>query len=286
MEQSLQGKVVLLTGATEGIGKAAAFSLAKMGARLVLVGRNPEKSAAVLAQIRERTGNAQLELLLADLSRLSEVRHAARAFAQNHDRLDVLLNNAGAYFSDYQTSPDGFELTFALNHLSYFLLTRELLPHLRKTPGARIVNTSSRAHEQGKMRLPFIARRDGKTAGFAAYADSKLANILFSRALAKRPEAAGIAVSCFHPGFVRTGFAQNNEGLMRTLFKFGGKLFGRTPEQGAETLVWLAHSEEGGRAQGDYFFDKQIHKVSALAQNASLADSLYTLSDSLCPQTP
>lgn len=162
MASDLVGKVFLVTGATEGIGKAAALDFAKRGATLVLVGRNKEKSERVVADLKRDSGSEKLSLLLGDMSKLDDVRAVARSFAQAHDRLDVLVNNAGALFADYKLSPDGFEMTFALNHLGYFLLTHELLPLLEKTSGSRVVSTSSAAHQTGKMNLDYIAKSDGK----------------------------------------------------------------------------------------------------------------------------
>lgn len=281
MTASLSEKTILLTGATEGIGKAAAFALAGQGARLTLVGRNREKTEQVVGQVKQQTGNDRVDLLLADLSEQAQVRRVAQEFRQTHDRLDVLVNNAGAYFTNYQRCPDGLERTFAVNHLAYFLLTQQLWPLLEKTPGARVVSTSSGAHQSTRrLQVETLAHRDGRQAGFAAYGDSKLANILFTRALAKR--LPGVAVNCFHPGFVRTGIAQNNADVVARLFALAGRLFGRTPQKGAETLVWLASSEEAARFTGEYFFDCKPKRPSRLAQDDALAEALWQLSEKLC----
>ncbi|MBL8634709.1 MAG: SDR family NAD(P)-dependent oxidoreductase [Myxococcales bacterium] len=280
MANELNGKVFLVTGATEGIGKAAALEFAKRGATLVLVGRNKEKSERVVADLKSQSQNDKIDLLLGDMSKLADVRAVAAAFSKKYDRLDVLVNNAGAYFADYKLSPDGYEQTFALNHLGYFLLTHELLPLLRKTSGARVVSTSSAAHQTGKMDLQTIAKRDGKSAGFSAYGDSKLCNILFTRTLAQREK--GIAINCFHPGFVQTGFGQNNEGLMSSLIRVTAKLFARTPEKGAETLIWLATSSDAAKLSGEYCFDCKPHKSTKLAQDMTVAEGLWSLSEKLC----
>src|SRR5579859_3340619 len=206
MAHDLEGKVILVTGATEGIGKAACDTFAARGATLVVVARNREKGERLVEAWKKASGNERIELLVGDLSKQDEVRGVARGFRATHDRLDVLCNNAGALFAKYQRSADGFEMTFALNHLSYFLLTHELLPVLMQTRGARIVNTSSDAHRGGRLDLETIARRPSKRAGFFAYSDSKLANILFTRELARRISGSGVVANCFHPGFVRTGF--------------------------------------------------------------------------------
>src|SRR5713101_5966218 len=200
MSQDLAGKVFLVTGATEGIGKAACRTFAERGATLVVTARNREKGERVVAEWKGATGNDRIELLLGDLSKLDDVRAVARAFRAKHDRLHVLVNNAGALFVKYQLSAEGFEMTFALNHLSYFLLTHELLSVLHPSEGARIINTSSHAHRSGRIDLETIARRPSKKAGFRAYSDSKLANILFTRELARRLPEGGVTVNCFHPG--------------------------------------------------------------------------------------
>ena len=280
MANDLNGKVFLVTGATEGIGKAAAVEFAKRGATLVLVGRNKDKSERVVAELKSQSQNDKIELLIGDMSSLADVRAVAAAFAKKYDRLDVLVNNAGAYFADYKLSADGFEMTFALNHLGYFLLTHEVLPLLRKTAGARVVSTSSAAHQTGKMNLATIAKRDGKSAGFGSYGDSKLANILFTRALDRREK--GITVNCFHPGFVQTGFGQNNAGMMAGVIKVVAKLFARTPEKGAETLIWLATSPEAATLTGEYCFNCKPEKSTKLAKDEAAADGLWTLSEKLC----
>lgn len=282
MSQDLQGKVMLITGATEGIGKAATLNLAKRGAEIVLVGRNKEKSEKVLSELKQQSGNEKLSLLLGDMSSLKDIRRVASEFKAKYDRLDVLVNNAGAVFTDKKLSVDGYEMTFALNHLGYFLLTRDLLPLLEKTPNSRVVSTSSGAHATGNMDPSYIAKREGKGAGFSAYADSKLANILFTRELARR--APNVVVNCFHPGFVYTGFGQNNGGLFAGAIKFGASLFARTPEKGAETLVWLAGSPEAASVRGEYCYDCKPIKTSRRAKDDTLAKQLWDLSEKICEQ--
>jgi retinol dehydrogenase-12 len=280
MAQDLEGKVFLVTGATEGIGKAAALELATRGATLVLVGRNKEKSERVVAEIEAASGRKGVELLLGDMSKIADVRAVADAFRAKHDRLDVLVNNAGAVFNDYQLSADGIEMTFALDHLAYFVLTTRLLDLLKSTPRARVVSTSSAAHQIGKIDLATIAKRDG-SAGWSAYGDAKLANILFTRELARRLAGSSATASCFHPGFVRTGFGLNNGGLLKWALGWVGPLFGRTPEKGAETLVWLATSPDAEKYNGDYFHDLKVAPTAKLAKNDELAKGLWDLSEKL-----
>jgi retinol dehydrogenase-12 len=280
--KDLDGKVFLVTGATEGIGKVAAGVFADRGATLVITARNREKGEALVADWKRTTGNGRIELLVADLSKLDDVRAVAAAFRTRHERLDVLVNNAGALFTSYLRSADGFEMTFALNHLSYFLLTRELLDPLTRTEGARVVNTSSAAHRSGKIELDTVALRPSGKAGFPAYCDSKLANILFTRVLGRRISGTGVTANCFHPGFVRTRFGLDNRDAMAAAIKVGAALFGRTPEKGAETLVWLAASPEAARFSGEYFHDRAVAPTAPRAHDDALADGLWALSEKLC----
>lgn len=281
MSKELDGKVFLLSGATEGIGKAAALDFARRGAHLVLIGRNREKSERVVDELRRESGNDRIELLLGDLSRISEVRRVAAEFREKHDRLDVLVNNAGAIFTDRKLSADGIEMTFALNHIAYFVLTLELLDVLKKTPGSRIVSTSSGAHSRGKLDLDDVVKRDHGYSSFEVYGSSKLANILFTRELARRLEGSGVVANCFHPGFVQTGFGANNSGALAFFIKLGGALFARTPVKGAETLVWLATSDEGGKHNGEYFMDKALGRRTRRARDDAFARDLWALTEKL-----
>ncbi|WP_438003854.1 SDR family oxidoreductase [Sorangium sp. So ce321] len=284
MAKDLEGKVFLVTGATEGIGKAAAMEFARRGATLVLVGRSKEKSERVVSELAAASGNDRIELLLGDLSSLADVRAVADAFRAKHDRLDALVNNAGAFFNECKLSADGIEMTFALNHVAYFLLTTRLLDLLQKTPGARVVSTSSAGHRMGKVDLATIAKRDGR-AGMRAYSDSKLANVLFTRELARRLAGSGATANCYHPGFVHTGFARGflgDRGPVTTwLVERAGRLLARSPEKGAETLVWLATSPESATFNGEYFYDLKVAPVSKVAQDDALARGLWKLSEQL-----
>ncbi len=282
MTQDLQGKVFLLTGATEGIGKAAALELARRGAAMTLVGRNREKTERVLAELKAASGNSELDAIVQDLSALAGVRAVAAELKSRRSRLDVLVNNAGAVFMSRLTSADGFEMTFALNHLSYFLLTNLLLDLLKATPGARVVSTSSGAHSMGKMDLENVVHREKNYSAYGAYGDSKLANILFTRELARRLSGTSVTANCFHPGWVSTGFALNNAGLFAKLVKVVAPPFARSPEKGAQTLVWLAASPEAAAFNGEYFHDKRTLWPSKLGRDAQLGERLWALSESLC----
>jgi retinol dehydrogenase 12 len=278
----LKGKTFLVTGATEGIGKAAARHFASRGATLTLVGRNREKTERVVAELKASTGNAEIDFLLADLSHLAQVREVAQQFAARRGRLDVLVNNAGAVFQQRRLSADGFELTFALNHLSVFLLTTLLLDLLKRTPGARVVTTASGAHALGRLDLATVATRDRGYTAFGAYGDSKLANVLFTRELARRLQGTGVVANCIHPGWVASGFGLNNPGLMSRVLTVVAPLLARTPEQGADTLVWLATSPEAAAFTGEYVQDREVTRPAPRARDSHLGAQLWALSEKLC----
>ncbi len=279
----MKDRVVLLTGATEGIGKAAAREFASKGATLVLVGRNEAKTQNLQAKLQNSTGNPRVETIIADLSLMAGVRATADTFLSRHERLDVLANNAGGVFMDYAETSEGIERTFALNHLSYFLLTHLLRDRLTSTKGARVVSTSSGAHRQGRLAdLDRVAKNPSRVASFRAYGDSKLANILFTRELAERLKGTGVAVNCFHPGFVATGFGQNNAGLMGWGMRVLAPFVARTPEKGAETLLWLATNDEAGKVNGEYFMDCQVKRTTSRGRDMKLAGELWRFSEQLC----
>lgn len=282
MTTEMKGKVVLLTGGTEGIGKAAAVGIAGKGATLVLVGRNPEKTERVVAEVKAASGNPDVHSIIADLSTLAGIRGAAAAFRARHERLDVLANNAGGLFMEHHLTVDGFEQTFALNHLSYFLLTHELRDLLVKTPGARVISTSSGAHRAARLKLDQVVKRPDGSAGFPVYGDSKAMNILFTRELARRLQGTGVTANCFHPGWVNTGFGLNNEGFVGRIIGLSAPLLARTPEKGAESLVWLATSPDAAKLNGEYVFNCRPARTTALAKDDTLAAALWRLSEQVC----
>lgn len=280
MARDLEGKVFLVTGATEGIGKAAALEFAERGADLTIVGRNREKTERVLGELRAAAGGSPVEMLIGDLSVVSEARRVVGEFKAKKQRLDVLVNNAGAIFSKKQISSDGLEMTFALNHLGYFVLTTELLDLLKATPGSRVVSTSSGAHFMGKLDLGDVARCEKGYSTWRAYGDSKLANVLFTRELSRRL-GEGHAANCIHPGWVHTGFAMNNKGVMANLVGATASVFARTPKKGAETIVWLATAPEAAGINGEYLHDKKVSATSKRAKDDALAGQLWELSQKL-----
>lgn len=271
----MQGKTVVVTGATSGIGEVAAVELARMGARIVFVARNPLRQDATLARLMVANDKVKHAAYLADLSRLSEMKRVAGEIAAAEPRIDVLINNAGAIFARRETTVDGLEMTFATNHLAYFVVTNLLLGRLKA--GARIVSTSSAAHKSGKLDFDDLQSQKRYT-GFGAYGASKLCNVLFTRELARRLAGSGVTATCLHPGFVATGFGDNNEGL----FSFGvgiAKRFGAvTPEEGAKTIVYLASSPDVAGQSGGYYFKCAPATPSAAAQNDADAKRLWEVS--------
>ena len=280
MNNLMQGKICLITGGSDGIGYAASRELARMGARVVIVGRNAAKTEAAVRQIIADTDNPAVEYLLADLSSQREVRRVAAEAIELAPHLDVLLNNAGAIFLSDRRSAEGIEMTFALNHLSYFLLTDLLLEHLRKAPRARIINVSSCAHESpGRFRLEDLPKPSGN-GGYPAYKRSKLCNILFTYELARRVEGDNITVNALHPGLVRTNIARNN-GLLGRVVNFFIGVRGIAPDKGAETPVYLAASPEVEGVTGKYFVDCRPVPSSGISHDADLAARLWDMSASL-----
>ena len=247
----MQGRICLITGGTNGIGKSTAQELARMGATVVIVGRNAQKTSQVVEEIRAASGNNTVDSLLADLSSQQDVRHLANEFKSKYSHLHVLLNNAGSVFLQRQLSVDGIEMTFALNHLAYFLLTNLLLDTIKAGAPARIINVSSGAHTAG--RIEFDNLQGERNYGTNAYGNSKLANILFTMELARRLEGSGVTVNALHPGFVATGFAKNNGRVIAALVSLFTPLVARSPAKGAETSIYLASSPSVEWHYGEIF---------------------------------
>jgi NAD(P)-dependent dehydrogenase (short-subunit alcohol dehydrogenase family) len=276
--QSMRGRVCLVTGATSGIGAAAAEELATLGATVIVAGRNAERAAATVERIRQRTGGAA-EYLLADLSSQQEVRRLAEAVRARHERLHVLVNNAGAVFTERRLSPDGLELTFALNHLAYFLLTGLLLDTLQASAPARIVNVSSDAHQAATIDFDDLQAERGYS-GFRVYGRSKLANLLFTYELARRLEGTGVTVNALHPGLVASRFATNLGGLARRLHPLA-RPFMLSPAQGARTIVYLASSPEVQGVTGRYFVSERDTTSSKASYDRADAERLWQVSATL-----
>jgi retinol dehydrogenase 12 len=275
----MNDKVCLITGATDGIGKEAAYALARQGARLLIHGRDPDKGARAVAELKSRSQNPAIEFLQCDFSSLAEVRRLAATVTQRTARIDVLINNAGSIFPKRTLSKDGYELTFAVNHLAPFLLTNLLLNTLKGSAPARIVTTASVAHRGASVDFEDL-QATRKYSPMRAYGSSKLANILFTRALAKRLEGTTVTANCLHPGLVRTSIARDMPAFGRALFNFFAKL-ARSPEQGAQTIVYLATSPQVQGASGGYYVDCKSAPISPAAQNDDTAERLWQVSEKL-----
>lgn len=239
----------------------------------------------MLAELEAASGSETLDYLLCDLSRLAEVRRAAEEFKGKHDRLDVLANNAGATFKSPTLSPDGYERTFAVNHLAPFQLTTSLLDLLRSTPGARVVTTSSAMQARGSLDLEETPTATD-VSGPRAYATSKLANVLFTKELQRRLGGTTATANCFHPGSVRTQFGGfgSDMGFLQNVVYALARPFSKTPEEGADTLLWLATSPEAVSLEGEYVVDRRPATPSKQAQDPELAAGLWTLSERLCAE--
>ena len=279
---NLEGKTVLVTGATNGIGKVTALELARLGARVLIVGRDPQRGRAALEEIRAQTGNTKLELLLADLSLMSETRRLAREVTAITSSLDVLVNNAGAIFTTREETSEGLEKTFALNHMSYFLLTNLLLESLKASREARVVNVSSDAHRIAPVNFEDLQARNGFNS-MRVYGQSKLMNVLFSNALARRLEGTGVTSNALHPGVVATGFAQGSSGVWNWVFKLLRFVPGAmvTPQQGARTSVYLASSDAVRGVTGLYFNNARPVTPSPAALEITTQDRLWLESERL-----
>lgn len=280
VRDDVRGKVCLVTGATSGIGEVTARELAQQGATVVVVGRNRQKAEKTVDETKSRTGNQNVGYLLADLSSQREIRTLATEFKARHDRLDVLVNNAGAVFSEYGETEDGIERTFAVNHLNYFLLTNLLLNELKAAAPSRIVNVSSGAHQGAELDFDDLGTRQNY--GFMrAYGRSKLANVMFTYELARRLEESGVTANALHPGAVATNFGSNNTVWyarpMLALFR----LFATTPEKGAETSVYLASSPEVEGVTGQYFANKKPVSSSKASYDEEAAKRLWRVSGEL-----
>lgn len=277
--RDMKGKICLITGGTGGIGRVTAQALAQTGASVVMVARNPQKAEGVVREIREKTGNPQVDYLLGDLSVQADVRRVAAAFRERYNRLDVLINNAGLYFWKRQLSQDGIEMTFALNHLAYFLLTNLLLDMLIANAPSRIVNVSSVAHVGARLDLDDLQNKHW-VFGWSVYGRSKLANLYFTYELARRLKGTGVTVNALHPGFVATNFGRSNGGIFDLVFKIG-QIAAISPEQGAKTSIYLATSPEVEGVTGKYFRKCKAIPSSRISYDEEIARRLWLLSEEM-----
>ena len=271
----MPSKTIVVTGGTSGIGEVAAIRLAEQGGRIVLVARDKARADATLAKLKRANPSAAHTVHFADLSSIAEMTRVAREIAAAEPAIDVLINNAGAVFTTRQESVDGLEMTFAVNHMAYFVVANVLLPNLKA--GARIVSTASMAHSSGKIDFDDLQMRKSYST-FRAYGTSKLMNILFTRELARRLEGSGVTANCLHPGGVATRFGSNNSGVLAVIFKIAISIAGISPEKGADTIIYLASSPDVAAISGKYFYKRKIIQPTAAAQSDSDAKRLWDVS--------
>ena len=270
----------IITGATDGIGKQTAIELAKLGYNLGLVGRNKEKGLSVLEEIATTTGNQSLKYFDADLSVINNLNKLTDDIKNEYNSVDILINNAGAYFSSYKKTQENLEKTFALNHLNYFALTYLLIDALQSEKPGRVINVSSSAHFSAKLDMDDIQMKK-RYKGWTAYCNSKLMNILFTYEAHKRYKDKGISFNCLHPGFVNTSFGNNNTGLGKNILSIGKKLIAINVKKGAKTTVYLASSDEVVNVSGKYFDKSKIVKSSKISHLKSNQKNLWLYSEEI-----
>ncbi len=282
----MQGKVVVITGATSGIGQVAAEKLASQGARIVQIARDRERGEAASQRLQAIAPQVSHSIHYADISRLNEMKRVSAEIAQAEPRIDVLINNAGAMFDRREVTEDGLEKTFALNHMAYFVITNGLRERLISSSPARVVSTASDAYIAGTLDFDDLQSEKAYAkksiteylrfggAGFKVYGLSKLCNILFTRALARRLKGTGVTSNCLHPGFVATRFGDHSGGLISFSIRIG-KRFALTPEQGAETIIYLASSPEVANITGEFFRKCHPEKLRSKATDDAAAERLW-----------
>lgn len=281
-DQTMAGRTCLITGATNGIGKETALALAGMGATVVITARDERKGRAAQSEIKQRSG-VEVDVLFADLGSLAEVRRLAGDYKRRHDTLHVLLNNAGGYHAQRTETADGFEMTFGVNHLAHFLLTGLLLDVIKASAPARIINVSSGAHSGATIDFDDLQSENGYV-GMRVYGQSKLANVLFTKELAKRLAGTGVTANSLHPGVVRTGFGQNNTGAIGAIFGLYhavSRPFILSAKRGAETSIYLASSPDVEDVSGEYFVKTAITQSSPASQDPDAARRLWQVSEQL-----
>ena len=276
----LTGKTALVTGANQGIGKVSALELARMGAAVTMVCRSEEKGRAAREEIVAQVKDAAVELIVGDVSSLASLRDVAQRFLDGHERLDILLNNAGVLATSRRESKDGFEHTFATNHLGYFYLTHLLRTTIEKTPGARVVSVSSEAHRSGTIDFDDLQGRK-RWSAIGSYSASKLANVLFTRELARQWAGTGVTANCLHPGVIASGFASTDGGFAALLARIA-RPFLATTEDGAKTQIYLCSSPDVAKISGKYFDKSKERQPSRAAQDDAVARDLWTVSEELC----
>jgi len=279
----MNGKVCLVTGGNSGIGKEAALGLARLGATVVIVARDRNKGEAAVSEIRQATGNQNVNLIVADLSSMRSVRDLASTFLGGYPSLHVLINNAGTYLPKRFTTADGYEAVFATNHLGHFLLTSLLLDLLKSSAPSRIINVTSDAHRGAEIDFEDLMQ-EKKYSAFKAYHQSKLANVLFTYQLSKLLEGTGVTVNCLHPGVVRTGFGKDMGGLFSISVKLAGPFMMR-PVRAAQALVYMASAPELEKVTGKHFSKGKEKESSRESHNMGAAERLWQVSEELTRPT-
>jgi NAD(P)-dependent dehydrogenase (short-subunit alcohol dehydrogenase family) len=285
----VQGKTVVITGGNSGIGKEAAVALAGLGAHVAVTARNPQKGEAARAEIVERSGHDSVEVVALDLASLDSIRASADVMLDRFARIDVLVNNAGGTLSKHQTTQDGFEMTFGVNHLGHFLLTNLLLDRLVASAPARVVTVASGAHLGARKGLDFddLQCEHHTYRGFQVYCRSKLANVMFAAELARRVDPSQVTSNSMHPGYVHTNFAREGDtGMMGWLSHVFGRPFSINATKGADTIVYLASSPDVEGVTGQYFYKRAVAKTSSWAQDEAAAKRLWETSEQLVGLTP
>lgn len=276
-EKDMNNKIVIITGANSGIGKETAIALARKGARVIMLCRNIEKAEKAMNDIKERANTESIDLIIADLSDQESIHAAVEKFKAKYDRLDVLINNAGSIIRERRETKDGYEMTFAVNHLGHFLLTLLLLDVLIKSAPSRIINVSSAAHRYGRFDFENI-NLEANYSSFRAYGNSKLANVLFTYELARRLEGTGVTVNALHPGVVNSNFGKGQFSKFLTPFVAFSTLFLISSEKGAKTSVYLASSDDVKDVTGKYFKKQKAVKTSKPSYNKETQKKLWELS--------
>ena len=278
--RAMQGKTVVITGATSGIGTETARALADMGARVVLINRNPQKAEGVAEDLR-RTATGQIELVRGDMSSFASIREAAAEVLDRYPKIDVFISNAGVFRARRHETTDGLEEVFAVNHLAPFLLTNLLLERLRASAPSRIVIVASEAHRGGVLDFEdLLLKRRFNFNAWKAYSRSKLSNIMFTYALARRLEGSGVTANCLHPGIVATRLGSGNKIPIRPVYLLL-KPFTISPKKGAETSVYLASSAEVDGVNGKYFDNKRVSRSSRVSLEEEPQELLWKMSAEL-----
>jgi NAD(P)-dependent dehydrogenase (short-subunit alcohol dehydrogenase family) len=282
-ETRMDDKIVMITGANSGIGKETARVLADRGATIIMICRNKERGETALRELKEKTGSDKIELYLADLTEPDTIHDVVDKFKENHSRLDVLINNAGLTINEREITSLGYERTFATNHLGHFLLTQLLLDILKQSKPSRIVNVSSAVHTTANLKFNDINQKKHYR-GYLAYANSKLANLLFTYELARRLEETGVTVNALHPGFVRTNFGKGGRNwILKAIFKFA-RIFAISVEKGAKTSIYLASSPEVEDVTGKYFVKCKPVRSSNASYDLEAQKRLWQLSEHVFKQ--